>query len=86
MKEKIVGDKCLGKFKFGLKNLFCGWTELFTEPCEAWKSDRSARNLTEGAAFGIFNAVADTAGGVLHVVTSPVPIDIPLPKGGTDNI
>ena len=75
-------EKGLAKFKFGLKNLFFGWTEVFQEPYEAYKNKG---NVFKATGVGLFNGVADTILGALHFVTSPVPaIDFPLPEGGVD--
>ncbi len=71
------GEQARGKFFFGAKNLFLGWTELVTEPVEQ-------RNIL-GVGQGLGNAVMDTVGGFLHLVTSPVTsIDVPLPESGTN--
>lgn len=73
-------EQATGKFKFGFKNLFLGWTELFTEPQEA---QSEGRNFIQGLGQGVVNFVLDTAGGVLHLVTFPITqIDIPLPENG----
>ena len=71
-------DKAVGKLGFGLKNLILGWTELFTEPYQ--------QKSLAGAGEGLFNTVADTVGGALHVVTFFLPIDVKLPQGGVDII
>ena len=75
-------DKAVGKLTFGLRNVLAGWTELFREPVEASKA---GENVLVGIGRGAWNAVGQTVGGALHVVTFPIPqIDIPLPEGGTD--
>ena len=78
--ETTYGDRFKGKFVFGVKNLLLGWTELFTEPKEAVDG---GGNFFVGLGKGLKNAVEDELGGVVHLVTSPVPqIDAPLPEGG----
>jgi hypothetical protein len=78
--EKRWLDRSDGKFYHGLKNLLLGWTELITEPDEAmWKGESMLVGLVRGA----WNAVGQTAGGALHVLTFPfTQFDIPLPEGG----
>ena len=73
-------DKLVGKLDFGFKNLFAGWTEIFTEPIDAHKA---GTNPIRGLAVGIANAIVDTVGGALHLVTFPVTqVDVPLPQNG----
>ena len=84
-KEATNETKTLAKFKFGLKNLFFGWTEVFNEPREAYKNKEGNGNIVKATARGILYAVADTGLGALHVITSPLPgVDAPLPEGGVD--
>ena len=84
-KETTNEAKTLAKFKFGLKNLFFGWTEIFNEPREAYKNKEGNGSIVKATARGIFYAGADTALGVLHVITSPLPgVDLSLPEGGVD--
>ncbi len=73
-------DRSDGKFFYGLKNLLWGWTELLTEPDEAlW----SGKSVLGGLFRGVWNAVGQTAGGALQVLTFPLTsLDIPLPDGG----
>lgn|SRR3989338_2430094 len=81
--EATTGEKVKAKVVFGLKNTLLGWTEIFTEPYEARQG--GAGEFLQAIPVGIINAVSDTVGGLLHLVTSPCPaIDIPLPEGGTD--
>jgi len=76
--------KTLAKFKFGLKNLFFGWTEVFDEPYETYKKEND-NNMFEAVGIGAVYALVDTAFGALQVITSPLPgVDIPLPEGGVD--
>jgi len=76
------GEKAGGKLKYGATNLLLGWTSLFREPV---KASKAGENLFTGIGRGIWDAVGQTVGGAVDVVTFPVPqIDIPLPEGGTD--
>ncbi len=78
--EVGYADRVKGKFIFGAKNLLLGWTELFTEPREA---SQEGGNVLAGIGVGVKNAVEDTLGGAVHLVTFPIPaIDAPLPQGG----
>ncbi len=73
-------DRADGKFYQGATNLLLGWTELITEPDEAiWNGTSLLGGLWKGA----WNAVGQTAGGALQVLTFPfTQFDIPLPEGG----
>jgi len=74
------GQKAFHKFTYGLSNVVLGWSEIFTEPYEAAKS---GDNFIEGVGRGLWNGIADTVGGALHLVTFPLTtVDIPLPEGG----
>ena len=82
--EKTYKDKVLGKLDFGFKNTLGGWTAIFSE---AKKGNPECKcNVTataKGIGRGIAYAVADTVGGILHIVTFPIPqIDVPLPNNG----
>lgn len=80
--ETTYGAKAGGKLKYGLKNTLLGWTSLFRTPYEA---TQAGDNLLVGLGQGLWNAVGQTVGGVVHLVTFPLPqLDIPLPEGGTD--
>ncbi len=72
-------DKTVGKVDFGFKNFLGGWTELFNRPIKYHKEGKSA---SEGAVVGLYNAVVYTVGGALHLVTFPIPVDVPLPNNG----
>lgn len=75
------GNQAKGKFVYGVKNTLLGWTELFTEPRDAVTS---GGNFFVGLGEGLWNGVGQTVGGVLHLVTFPIPqVDVPLPEGGT---
>ena len=74
-------DKAVGKLEFGFKNIFAGWTEILTEPKEAYDAKT---NVFRGVGEGLWNGLADTVGGILHLATFPITqLDVPLPEGGT---
>ena len=79
-------DKMVGKLGFGVKNLLLGWTEILKEPVHHYQKaehNRFGAGLI-GLGEGLFNGVADTIGGVLHLVTFPLTsLDVPLPHDGT---
>jgi len=77
--ETTYMDKTTHKLGFGLMNLLTGWSAFFFEP------GREENHFFEGIGKGILYAITDTAGGALHVVTFPVPFDIPLPLGGINH-
>ncbi len=78
--ESGWSSRAIGKLGFGVKNALLGWTELFTEPRE---SMQEGGNFFVGLGVGAKNAVEDTLGGVVHVVTFPITsLDAPLPEGG----
>lgn len=68
-------DKISHKLGFGFLNTATGWTALFFEPARPG-------NKFAGLAKGIGYTVSNTAGGLIHAVTFPVPLDVPLPGGG----
>lgn len=72
-------DKAFGKFEFGLLNFLGGWSEILTRPARYSEDDK---NFFVGIGHGFLNGLIFTAGGAAHLVTFPVPIDIPLPEGG----
>ena len=81
-KEPTYGKKVLKKAEFGASNLLLGWTELFTEPAPAFRAKAGVFN---SIFQGFWNALADTGGGALHLVTAPFPgVDLPLPECGAD--
>jgi putative exosortase-associated protein (TIGR04073 family) len=80
--ESTYGAKAKAKLGYGLTNFLLGWTEIFTEIYEAGSE---GGNILSGFGTGMWNALGDTVGGVLHAATFPCPwIDLPLPEGGTD--
>ena len=75
-----TAEKVTEKFKFGFRNLFLGWTELFTEPQSSCAEKTCALS---GIGRGIVNFALDTIGGAAHLGTFFIPqIDIPLPGNG----
>ena len=73
--EPTYVEKSIHKLGFGLLNLSTGWDALFFEPTRN-------SNILKGMAKGIGLTITNTAGGALHAVTFPIPVDIPLPAGG----
>ncbi len=76
------GDKVTGKLDFGLKNLLGGWTELYTEPADAWNAKDESVPVAMGR--GIANAVVYTIGGLIHTATFLIPVDVPIPNNGLE--
>ncbi len=80
--ETTYAQRAFHKLGFGLKNLFLGWTDLFTEPFAASKADE---NVIAATFVGIKDALENTLGGAVHLVTFPITgLDAPLPEGGTE--
>ena len=77
--EKTYIDKTAKKLEFGLKNALLGWTEIGTEAVE---HQNDGKNAFQGIGVGLGEAIIYTVGGVLHVATFPIPLDIPLPENG----
>jgi hypothetical protein len=74
-------NRAIGKLGFGVKNLLLGWTDLFVEPKETIDS---GGNLLAGIGIGLKDAVENTLGGAVHIITFPLTeLDAPLPEGGT---
>ncbi len=63
------------KLGFGVLNVASGWLAIFYEPARP-------DGFFKGLARGIGYMVIYTAGGAVHAVTFPIPVDLPLPKGG----
>lgn len=79
--EMGYGKRAMGKLGFGVKNLLLGWTDLFIEPKEAMDA---GENVFKGILVGVKDGLENELGGVVHIVTFPLPqIDAPLPEGGT---
>lgn len=79
--EMGYANRAKGKLVFGLKNLLLGWTDLFVEPKEAVDG---GGNVLRGIGIGLKDAVENTLGGAMQLVTFPITgVDVPLPEGGT---
>lgn len=78
---KTYSEKVTGKFSFGFKNLFLGWTEIFYQPHAA---SVDGKNAWSGLGKGLVYSLADTVGGAVHLVTFPIPVDVPLPENGVN--
>ncbi len=74
-KKTTYYDKISHKLGFGFLNTATGWTALLFEPVKPG-------NKFLGLAKGIGYNISNTAGGMIHAVTFPIPIDVPLPGGG----
>ena len=73
--QSPYAEKISHKLGFGFLNFATGWTALFWEPSQEG-------NKWVGIGRGILYTITNTAGGALHAITFPIPIDIPLPEGG----
>ena len=73
--KKPYTEKIGNKLGFGLLNFGTGWTALFFEPT-------FMNGFWKGLGRGVLFTITNTAGGAVHAVTFPIPIDIPLPNGG----
>ncbi len=68
------------KLGTGVVNVLAGWNDLFEEPVAAWENDE---NILKGIGKGITDAFANTAGGLLRILTFPFTrLNIPLPDDG----
>ncbi len=79
--EKTYGDRISGKLAFGLTNTLLGWIDLFAEPN---KYANEGKNVWAGVGKGLVDTVVNTVGGALHLITFPIPADLPLPDNGVD--
>lgn len=74
------GSVAASKLGFGVKNLLLGWTDLFIEPKETMDA---GGNFFKGVGVGLKDAIENTLGGVVHIVSFPITnLDAPLPEGG----
>ena len=79
--EKSYGDRVAGKLQFGLTNTVLGWIQLFAVPNQY---ANEGKNVWAGIGQGLVEATLDTVGGAIHLVTFPIPADLPLPNNGVD--
>lgn len=75
-KEGGYWSKTGGKFAFALNNCIFGWLSPWTEA-----KNPKYKKEWEGFSAGIGQAVVYTAGGLIQLVTFPIPIDFPNIKG-----
>lgn len=66
------GSKMKGKFRYGLKNFFLGWTAMFIEPYQP-----KYKKHWEGFCVGIAQTAFYTTNGLIHLATFPIPVDFP---------
>lgn len=74
-KQRPYFEKISHKLGFGLLNVLTGWDALFFEPV---LND----NMWAGLGKALIYPVTNTAGGAIHALTFPIPVDVPLPEGG----
>ena len=79
--ETTYGDKTYGKLVFGVKNVLLGAFDLFYEPHAA---QVAGKNGWSGVPKGIVDSILNVAGGAIHLVTFPIPVDVPLPDNGVN--
>jgi hypothetical protein len=79
--EKTYGDRVSGKLVFALQNTLLGWIQLFAVPNQY---ANEGKNVWSGIGQGVVEAVVDTVGGALQLITFPIPADLPLPNNGVD--
>lgn len=75
-REPTYVGKISQKLGFGFLNITAGWMAILFEPC------KDGQNFFVGVGKGVGYAVTNTAGGILHAATFPIPVDVPLPHGG----
>lgn len=80
--KETYGDRTSGKLYFGLMNTLFGWTDIFFEPIRASKKCESCDSVWTGLGKGFTDAVVNEVGGAIHLLTFPIPVDIPLPDDG----
>lgn len=73
--QKSYADKISHKLGFGFLNTATGWTALLFEPAKPG-------NKFIGLVKGIGYTISNTAGGLIHAATFPIPVDLPLAEGG----
>ncbi len=79
--KTTYSEKTMGKLEFGLKNALLGWIDIFYEP---YQYDKAGKNAWSGLGKGIVDAVINEVGGVIHVATFLIPVDVPLPDNGVN--
>jgi hypothetical protein len=79
--HKSYGGQIWGKLQFGLANSLLGWTDVVATPVR-YAGD--SKNIWEGVGQGLVDGVTNTAGGLFHLATFPIPVDLILPHNGVD--
>ena len=70
------------KLASGIANVLIGWNDLFAEPERAWENHE---NIWKGIRKGIVDSFANTAGGLLRIITFPFAhLKISLPEDGVE--
>ena len=80
--KSTYNSEVAGKLQFGLKNMFLGWLDLFIEPIRAGCHCKEGDNVVAGIGKGVMDAIYNTVGGAVHLVTFPLIADFPLPEDG----
>ena len=79
--EPTYAKKTTGKLMFGLQNTLLGWIQIFAVP-NTYANE--GKNAWAGVGQGLVEGVVDTVGGAVHLLTFPIPVDLPLPNNGVD--
>lgn len=79
-KEEGWKNRAVHKLDFGVKNLFLGWTSIFTSPK---KHHENFGATMKSVGMGMMMAPMNMVEGAMHIVTFPITnLDIPIPCGG----
>jgi len=74
---KTYGEKAVGKLGYGLTNTVLGWTKIISTPNDY---SSAGKNVWQGVGQGLIDAGVTTVLGAVHLVTFPIPADIPIPS------
>jgi hypothetical protein len=80
--KPTYNSEVAGKLQLGLRNTFLGWTDLFIEPIHASRRCEQGENVVTGIGKGVMDALYNTVGGAIQLVTFPLIADVPLPEDG----
>ena len=88
---EVYLSRCDEKLEFGTANFMLGWSAVIAESVDQYRqhqNEPAKKRITPlimGFGKGLLYAALDSAGGVLNMVTAPVPqFTVPLPKDGID--